>query len=112
MMTSTTAPHETSNWMREALAVVVGDIEPILGKVPENKSLKVSLTRMPESPEDRQRWARSCDRCGVYVAPGGELYAGSEDLLVQGRHVIVPWALCRTCAQLEHPEKFQGATND
>lgn len=111
-MTSSAAPHEISGWMHQALTVVVSDIEPILGKVPAGKDLKVSLTRMPADPEGRQRWARSCDRCGTYVPPGGELYAGTEHLAVHGRHVLVPWALCRPCAQLEHPEQFTGGTND
>lgn len=108
MMTSTTAPHEISGWMHQALTVVVSDIEPILDKIPAGKDLKVSLTAMPEGAAARARWARSCDRCGTYVPPGGELYAGTEHLAVQGRHVIVPWALCRPCAQLEHPEQFKG----
>lgn len=112
MMTSNTAPHEQSSWLMNALGSMVSVLAPHIDALPAGKMLTISLTQIPEDEDAKQRWARSCDRCGVYVPPGGELFSAREHLLVSGRHVAVPYALCRTCATAEFPEQFEKTNHD
>jgi hypothetical protein len=52
--------------------------------------------------EDRQRWERTCDNCGRYCEPHGEMtfYTGHALRVVDGRQVLMAYGVCDECKLL------------
>ena len=88
--------HEPSAWLRQATADVMAILPPTPGwtvVVPLGGHTKAGT-----------RADRSCDRCGLYVAPGkGNLYMGTWQVPRPDSGVVLTIGLCVDCAEAEVP---------
>jgi len=99
---ATVPPHEPSAWMRLAIDRRVAQLEAagvargVANVVVTPLTDTWSLAQGGGSVGDR-----SCDRCGVYVPPGLELFCGPVPARVGGAVALLVLGLCRTCRDVE-----------
>ena len=91
-MTTTTAIHEPSAWLRGALAGVLARIDAL--ELDLSPADDVVTTLGPTAG----RGDRTCDRCRMYVPQGPPFYV---DRFTPRRGVHVVVGLCRVCRDLE-----------
>jgi hypothetical protein len=51
------------------------------------------------SEEEREKWERTCDSCGRYCSPDGDLafYTGHAQRIIDGHQVILAYGVCNDC---------------
>jgi hypothetical protein len=56
------------------------------------------------SEEERERWERTCDRCGEYIPDDGEFYTGHMNRTIEGIQIFMAFGVCGSC-KAEHHQK-------
>lgn len=56
------------------------------------------------TPEEFRVWERTCDNCGRYCPPTGDMafYTGHAGREIEGRQVILAYGVCDDCRPANH----------
>ena len=107
-----TAPHEPSTWLADRISDLTRRLDQGRTRaISTGVFLLAELSERPAGRRARQRWDRTCDRCGTYVPAGGDFYmAAFEAQPLHGARLVVAFGLCEQCAALEYgAETAEGA---
>lgn len=88
--------HEPSAWLRAAVASALASLPPR----PRGRGVLVGYLTDPAASlfESRERWERSCDRCGLWTPPGPPFWLLR---LAPRPGVVLLGGLCEACMRRE-----------
>ena len=73
-------------------------------KLTEESGAKIVFSFLDEgkedmTPEERERWERTCDGCGIYIPEDGEtlFYSGHLSREIDGVQILLGFGMCDDC---------------